>query len=820
MVTERVADPNFTNVDLTAMAAQMEIVSSRWSRTNGAWSQPVALTVNNVLDHAPLLCRPMSDRSVLAVWTRNQQNLLIGTNGAGTDDVWWARWNASNQVWTAPQILVSNVSYRLSQSLSGISNYAVYAWTRDMDGVLTNDTDQEVFYAEYLGGAWSSAKRFTSNSVPDKNVRLVVSWATNSGAVALQEGFETGNFSLLAWSFGGNMPWLVQTSVVQSGSFAAASGTITDNQTSSMSNSMNCASGTVSFGYKVSSESGYDYLRFYIDGTQQGSWSGTVGWSTASYAVSAGQHTFEWRYTKDVSVSSGSDKAWVDNIVFPKAGPPQLVFTVWQQGTNLVMDQNFSGLPQLVRSDSQTAGFADYAATLGPNGNLVLLWQEMTTNGSDAHYMVYDPASATWSKDMLLCADAPLERSFAPVWDDVGNLTVAYNKVEMLLTNKTVTLDDGSTITITNVPQPGRVDLVVTKRALVKDLALLAGDFTIQGVNWLPGDPLTLTALVRNAGDVAVSNVVVGFYDGAPGAGGTLITNVALPGWLEGAGTNTVSTLWVVPEPATNHVLYAVADPAGAVTEFNEANNTQSLSIAGTDLAVSLVSQSAETSGAVRVIAQVQNLGAPTATNTILAIRRNGATTILATNGVPALEPGRLAQVALDLPPGTQPAGDAMYQLSADDTHAVPDVNTNNNTASFAVNLWVDSDGDGIPDNWMVQYFGHATGQAGDLSRAQDDADGDGVSNLAEYLAGTNPKDATSYLKITSLTWGGTNGVQLAWGSSSNRLYSVLRSSVLSTNGAVFTNLAAHILSTPPQNVFFDTTATNTSPVFYRIKVE
>src|SRR5262249_26218912 len=32
----------------------------------------------------------------------------------------------------------------------------------------------------------------------------------------------------------------------------------------------------------------------------------------------------------------------------------------------------------------------------------------------------------------------------------------------------------------------------------------------------------------------------------------------------------------------------------------------------------------------------------------------------------------------------------------------------------------VDSDGDGIPDSWMVQHFGHPTGQLGDLSRAED----------------------------------------------------------------------------------------------------
>jgi alpha-galactosidase len=56
--------------------------------------------------------------------------------------------------------------------------------------------------------------------------------------------------------------------------------------------------------------------------------------------------------------------------------------------------------------------------------------------------------------------------------------------------------------------------------------------------------------------------------------------------------------------------------------------------------------------------------------------------------------------------------------------------------------LVYDSDGDGIPDWWMLQYFGHATGLASDKSRAQDDADGDGLTNLQEYQIGTNPKNA------------------------------------------------------------------------------
>ena len=672
-VWERVADPNFNQTNLTAMASEMEIVWAKWSRETGTWSKPLALTTNDYLDHAPLLCGPMADGSVLTVWTRNYANQLMGAGPVGAvenDQVMWSKWNPVAQSWSQPLTLVSNLPYRLSQSLSGVSNRAVYVWTRDLDGILTNAFDQQVFYCQWQDGAWGPVTQFTTDTSGNRNTRVSVS-------------------------------------------------------------------------------------------------------------------------------------------------PLGQVYLVWQQGTNLVLSTNFSASVSPVRADSQTAGFADYAMTAGSQGNLVLLWQEMSQAGSDAHYMVYDPASGTWSRDMLLCNDPALERSFAPVWDNLDNLTVAYNKVEILRTNKTLTLEDGQTVTITNVPQPGRVDLVVTKRALVRDLALLSGDLSVSGDNYLPGDPLTLSATVRNIGDVAVSNVVVSFFDGDPKAGGSLITNVAVSALLEGGATAPVEARWIMPEPAAPHTLYAIVDHAGAVTEYSEENNSQHVRVGGTDLAVSVKSSQAERDGSVRIIAVVQNLGAPAAPASVVAVRLEGQTNApLAVVSVPELEPGRLAEVALDLPAGTQPEGERLYRLFADETRATADVDLRNNTVAFAVNLWVDTDGDGMPDGWE-QTHGLASDNPADASA---DPDQDGLSNLAEYLAGTDPRDGHSYLWISSIGVAEQPaGIELRWGSVPNRLYTVLRSESVPAD---FVPIVEHVLSTPPENVWVDSTATNSATYFYRIKVE
>ncbi len=138
------------------------------------------------------------------------------------------------------------------------------------------------------------------------------------------EGFETGNFSAYNWSQGGTLPWTVATGTAYQGSYAAKSGAIDHSQSSIMNLGLQVVSdGTMSFAYKVSSESSYDFLTFSLDGTQQGSWSGEVDWAVFSFPITAGAHTCTWTYSKDGSVVSGSDCAWVDEVVLPVLGAPQ-----------------------------------------------------------------------------------------------------------------------------------------------------------------------------------------------------------------------------------------------------------------------------------------------------------------------------------------------------------------------------------------------------------------------------------------------------------------------------------------------------------------
>lgn len=120
----------------------------------------------------------------------------------------------------------------------------------------------------------------------------------------------------LTWTGGGAAFWFQQYSVSQDGADAAQSGPIGDSETSYIETVVT-GPGALSFWWKVSSEQDYDYLRFDVDGaTKPSPISGLTEWQQQSHLLTAGEHTLRWTYSKDGSVSSGSDAAWLDRVSF------------------------------------------------------------------------------------------------------------------------------------------------------------------------------------------------------------------------------------------------------------------------------------------------------------------------------------------------------------------------------------------------------------------------------------------------------------------------------------------------------------------------
>ena len=149
---------------------------------------------------------------------------------------------------------------------------------------------------------------------------------------AIMEDFESGTFSS-DWTFNQPNSWTIVNGGVKGTKCAKSMNEGQSNSDYNATLTVNVlAAGNLTFMYKVSSENNYDKLHFYMDNQEKGTWSGTVDWTQFTQPVTVGQHTFKWSYTKDGSVNSGSDCAWIDDIMFP----PTNVLTFIDPATDLV----------------------------------------------------------------------------------------------------------------------------------------------------------------------------------------------------------------------------------------------------------------------------------------------------------------------------------------------------------------------------------------------------------------------------------------------------------------------------------------------------
>jgi len=124
-----------------------------------------------------------------------------------------------------------------------------------------------------------------------------------------------------------------------------------------------------------------------------------------------------------------------------------------------------------------------------------------------------------------------------------------------------------------------------------------------------------------------------------------------------------------------------------------------------------------------------------------------------------------------------------------------------------------DTDADGLADDWELRYFGTTAAVNGTA-----DADGDGHTDLQEFVAGTDPTNALSQLRIQSIAQDGDN-IQVDWRTAGGHT-NVVQTAATVTN--VFTDLSLPLAITGSGDTltnYLDAGgATNGPGRFYRVR--
>jgi hypothetical protein len=157
-----------------------------------------------------------------------------------------------------------------------------------------------------------------TGSYRERVLGLTVAWLQDAYIGGFGHvGFE-GQSIPANWSNPGQF-WEITEDDANTGNYSIkTSSTLDDYQTASLAIQTETGASSVRFKVRTSTEADYDELIFLIDGEEKFRLSGENHWAdSGAFPVSAGLHTFEWRYTKDGGTSVGDDTVWLDDIEIP-----------------------------------------------------------------------------------------------------------------------------------------------------------------------------------------------------------------------------------------------------------------------------------------------------------------------------------------------------------------------------------------------------------------------------------------------------------------------------------------------------------------------
>jgi hypothetical protein len=132
------------------------------------------------------------------------------------------------------------------------------------------------------------------------------------------------NATNLSWTTDGSSRWHGLTDVSHDGVAAGQTCCVTNGGHTRVATSVT-GPGTLTFWWKVSSQTNADNLTFSLGGQLQSTISGEADWQQQTYYLPAGTFSLEWTYTKDASGTNGQDKAWLDQVIYSAGATTPLI---------------------------------------------------------------------------------------------------------------------------------------------------------------------------------------------------------------------------------------------------------------------------------------------------------------------------------------------------------------------------------------------------------------------------------------------------------------------------------------------------------------
>lgn len=520
--------------DLTSdYSNAFEIAYSVW---NGiTWSQPLYLTNNDVLDHAPLLVLGQ-DGIPMLIWRQNPGGNLVG-DPENPDTFYYTFWTGHS--WEPPKVLMKGVTGALDLTAARYdSSHMGVVFGQDTDGDLGTESDQELYMLVWQNGGWIGPFQITHDEQPDNRPTL---FYNNQG------------FPRLFWLKGQAL-----YSMVDSLTGEGHKVTIEDSASILDYVAVEGRTGDVVFLWQAYSRDGVDV--FY-----------------ASYDEHAHTFNFVQQLTHDPPAETFMSAD------FTRSGELVMAFDRAEIVTSTIAispTMSITNVTEFGQSDLYVLRH-----TFGPD--LTLSSSEITFEPANP-----EPGTPVRLKAILRnVGDKAVIRPSVAFYlgpPEAGYLIATTTADLVLSGGMTTTVQvewnvpgEGGPFQIFAVADPHDVVAETNETNNSANVFVSVPDLVIGDVRftYTSGPTLLFTATVTNTGVVTSPSTAMILRVGDP-VSGTVVSNSVL-GPLKPGESTQVRATWITRDtPGKRYNVYAIVDPEGAIPEENENNNVSMVSVA------------------------------------------------------------------------------------------------------------------------------------------------------------------------------------------------------------------------------------------------